>query len=126
LKDPNRSNVLQAQGYLYALNQWHQNLPSAIQLSQLNLADPLAQTGYTRRTLLQLHTLFLGLFFEPFRACLAELANIRLGNIAAKREDIAGMEYIEAQSVLAARQSARVASLLQLNQLLRSHCWVTV
>jgi hypothetical protein len=126
LKDPNRSTFHQAKSFMNTLNQWHRTLPPSMQLSRLNLADPLAQSGQTRRALLQLHILFLGLFVEPFRLCLVDIRNIRLGDKASTSAEVDTMEYVEKQSVLAARQCARVASLLQINQLVRSHCWVAV
>jgi hypothetical protein len=55
-----------------------------------------------------------------------DIGRVRLGTFVATGEDIKSLEYIETQAVLAARQSARVASLLQVNQMLRSHCWVAV
>jgi hypothetical protein len=97
-----------------------------MQLSRLNLADPLAQTGHTKRVLLQLHTLFLGLFVEPFRTRLVEIGNIRLGKIPASQQDRQIMEQIEGQCIQAARQLSRIVGLLQVNQLVRSQCWVVV
>lgn len=96
-----------------------------MQLSRLNLSEPLAETGHTKRALLQLHILFLGLFIEPFRRCLVDIGEARLHNKGILG-DLRTSRYVEEQSVLAARQSARVASLLQVNNLVRSHCWVAV
>lgn len=108
------------------LTQWHRTLPPPMQLARLDLSDPLTETGHTKRAVLQLHILFLGLFIEPFKACLVDLGQARLGQSTPSQEDMESMEYVEAQSILAARQSARVASLLQMNRMVRSHCWVTV
>jgi hypothetical protein len=126
LRDPNQSTLQQAQKFMNTLNQWHRTLPLSMQLSRLNLEDPSADTGQARRALLQLHILFLGLFIEPFRSCLVDIGNVRLGEKISTPTDVETMEYVEKQSVLAARQSARVASILQINQLVRSHCWVAV
>jgi hypothetical protein len=97
-----------------------------MRLSRLNLADPLAQTGHTKRALLQLHTLFLGMFVEPFRKCLVDISSIRLGKTIASQQDWQIMEKIEGQCIQAARQSSRVVGLLQVNELVRSQCWVVV
>jgi len=97
-----------------------------MQLSQLSLADPLTMNWHTKRSLLQLHILFLGLFIEPYRKCLTDLGRIRLSDTPCEPEDLELMKNIEEQCVLAARQSARVASLLQSDNLIRSHCWVSV
>jgi hypothetical protein len=97
-----------------------------MQLSRLSLADPLATTWYTKRSLLQLHILFLGLFIEPYRALLVDLGKSRLRDPASKLVNLEIMKNIEMQCVSAARQSARVASLLQIDNLIRSHCWVSV
>jgi hypothetical protein len=97
-----------------------------MQLSRLSLADPLAMNWHTKRSLLQLHILFLGLFIEPYRKCLTDLARIRLNDAPCEPEHLEMMKKIEEQCILAARQSARVASLLQSNNMMRSHCWVSV
>jgi hypothetical protein len=81
LKNPATTELRHVRGYLDTLDQWHRTLPPPMQLSRLNLADPIAETGHTKRALLQLHILFLGLFIEPFRTCLVDIGNIRLGNI---------------------------------------------
>jgi len=64
-----------------------------MRLSRINLAEPRAGgaaegEGYTKRALLQLHTLFLGLFVEPFRTCLVEIGQARLGDNVISPEDI--------------------------------------
>jgi hypothetical protein len=97
-----------------------------MQLSQLSLADPLAMNWHSKRSLLQLHVLFLGLLIEPYRKSLANLGNYRLSNISIALEDLNVLKNLEEQCVLAARQSARVASLLQTNNLIRPHCWVSM
>jgi hypothetical protein len=97
-----------------------------MRLSRLNLADPLAQTGHTTRALLQLHTLFLGMFIEPFRTCLVDIGNIRLGKTTATQQDWQIMQQIEGQCIQAARQSSRIVGLLQVNELVRPQCWVVV
>jgi hypothetical protein len=97
-----------------------------MQLSRLSLADPLTMTWYTKRPLLQLHILFLGLFIEPYRICLVDLGKSRLGEFSSQSADLETMSIVEKQCVSAARQSARVASLLQVDNLIRSHCWVSV
>jgi hypothetical protein len=126
LKNPATTELGHVRGYLNTLDQWHRTLPPPMQLSRLNLADPLAETDHTKRALLQLHILFLGLFIEPFRTCLVDIGNIRLGNITASRQDVEIMEQIEGQTIEAARQSSRIVGLLQVNQLIRSQCWVVV
>lgn len=97
-----------------------------MQLSRLSLADPLTMNWHTKRSLLQLHILFLGLFIEPYRNCLVDLGRFRLRNTPIVSEDLETLKNVEEQCVLAARQSARVASLLQTNNLIRSCCWVSV
>jgi hypothetical protein len=97
-----------------------------MQLSRLSLADPLTIRRHTKRSLLQLHILFLGLLIEPYRNCLVDLGEFRLGNTPIDPEDLDALKYVEEQCVLAARQSARVASLLQIDNLIRSHCWVSM
>lgn len=97
-----------------------------MQLSRLSLADPLTIRRDTRRSLLQLHILFLGLFIEPYRSCLLDLGKSRLSDTSFDSEDLNALKHVEEQFVLAARQSARVASLLQTDNLIRSHCWVSV
>jgi hypothetical protein len=97
-----------------------------MQLSQLSLADPLAMNWHSKRSILQLHVLFLGLLIEPYRKSLANLGRYRLSNISAALEDLKVLKNLEEQCVLAARQSARVASLLQTNNLIRPHCWVSL
>lgn len=82
--------------------------------------------GYTKRSVLQLHILFLGLFTEPYRTCLVEIGKSRLDDSFDKQPQLEGLEMIEEQCISAARQSARIASLLQVDELIRSHCWVTV
>jgi hypothetical protein len=97
-----------------------------MQLSRLSLADPLDMNWHTKRSLLQLHILFLGLFIEPYRNCLVDLGKVRLDLEAIDPKELEKMKQIEEQCVLAARQSSRVASLLQSDDLIRSHCWVSV
>jgi hypothetical protein len=97
-----------------------------MQLSQLSLVDPLAMNWHSKRSLLQLHVLFLGLLIEPYRKGLVDLGRYRLNNISIALEDLEALKNIEEQCVLAARQSARVASLLQTDNLVRSHCWVSM
>jgi hypothetical protein len=80
----------------------------------------------TKRALLQLHVLFLGLFIEPFRDCLVDLAKFRLGEAPIASENVDATHHVEEQCVLAARQSARVASLLLTDNLIRAHCWVSM
>jgi len=81
---------------------------------------------YTKRSLLQLHILFLGLFVEPYRNYVVDLAKFHIGDITLESEQLEGWKHIEEQCILAARQCARVASLLQLEKLIRSRCWVSV
>ena len=86
-----------------------------MQLSRLSLADPLTMNWHTKRSLLQLHILFLGLFIELYRDCLIDLGRFRLSNTPTESEDLEALKAVEEQCVLAARQSARVTSLLQLD-----------
>jgi hypothetical protein len=97
-----------------------------MQLSQLLVADPLTMSWHSKRSLLQLHLLFLGLFIEPHRRNLLDLGMYRLGNTRINSEDLDKLRKIEEQCVSAARQSARVASLLQIDNLIRSRCWVSM
>jgi hypothetical protein len=97
-----------------------------MQLSRLSLSDPLSMNWRTKRSLLQLHVLFLGLFIEPHRNCLLDLAGFRLGTTQIDTENLEALKAVEEQCILAARQSARVASLLQSDNMIRSRCWVSV
>jgi hypothetical protein len=118
--------VEQAQFRFESLNEWHRSLPPPMQLSQLSIANPFTTTGHAKRSLLQLHILFLGLFIEPYRVCLVDIGKYRLDDPSREPDNLKDMEDIEEQCVSAARQSARVASLLQIDDLIRSHCWVSV
>jgi hypothetical protein len=116
----------QAQFRLDSLNEWHRALPAAMQLSRLNQADPQSIPLFTKRRLLHLHMLFLGLFNEPYRACLVNLGKSRSGVPTSQWDDLRILTHIEKQCVSAAQQCARVVSLLQLDNLIRSHCWVAL
>jgi hypothetical protein len=118
--------VEQARLRLESLNEWHRTLPPFMQLGRLNRADAHTIPWYTKRSLLQLHMLFLGLFNEPYRSCLADVGRSRLSDPSSESEDLESMKNIETQCVSAARQCARVVSLLQMDNLIRSHCWVSV
>ena len=128
LKTDAQPKAAQAQSHIESLNKWHRTLPPPMQLSQLSLANPLAMNWHSKRSLLQLHTLFLGLLIEPYRYGLINLGRYRLNNNGATMalHDLEALENVEQQCVLAARQSARVASLLQVDNLIRSRCWVSV
>jgi hypothetical protein len=126
LKTASQPKAVQARVHFRSLNEWHRTLPPPMQLSRLSLADPLTMNWHTKRSLLQLHILFLGLFIEPYRTCLIDLGRIRLNDTPCDPNDLEAMKNIEEQCVLAARQSARVASLLQSDNLIRPHCWVSV
>jgi hypothetical protein len=116
-----------ASAHLESLNEWHRTLPPPMQLSRLSLANPLSMNHNTKRSLLQLHILFLGLLVEPFRDHLLDAARFRLGEtISNDLRDVDTLAHVEEQCVLAARQSARVTSLLQIDGLIRSHCWVSM
>ncbi|PVH91055.1 hypothetical protein DM02DRAFT_373241 [Periconia macrospinosa] len=97
-----------------------------MQLGRLRLADPVTTNRHTKRSLLQLHVLFLGLVVEPYRNCLIEIGRFRLSGTPMVLDGLNALRHVEDQCVLAARQSARVASLLQTNNLIRSHCWVSI
>jgi hypothetical protein len=126
LKTATQPRVVQAQVRFESLNEWHRTLPPPMQLSRLSLADPFTMNWHTKRSLLQLHILFLGLFIEPYLTCLVDIGKSRLGDIPLDSEILETMKLVEEQCVLAARQSARVASLLQIDDLIRAHCWVSV
>jgi hypothetical protein len=126
LKTTTRPKVKRAHVHFESLNEWHRSLPPPMQLSQLNLADPLTINRHSKRSLLQLHILFLGLFVEPYRDCLVDLGRIRYDNVPIKSEDLETLKNVEEQCILAARQSARVASRLQIDDSIRSRCWVSV
>ncbi|UPX14874.1 uncharacterized protein EKO05_0005345 [Ascochyta rabiei] len=126
LKTANRPKVEQTSVHFESLNEWHRTLPPPMQLSRLSLADPFTINWSTKRSLLQLHILFLGLFTEPYRNHLLDLALSRLDNAPIDPEHADALLHVEEQCVLAARQSARVASILQTDNLIRSHCWVSV
>ncbi|KAH7060964.1 hypothetical protein BKA63DRAFT_225024 [Paraphoma chrysanthemicola] len=127
LKTATQPKSAQASVHFESLNHWHHNLPPPMQLSRLSLADPLHLNWSTKRALLQLHILFLGLLVEPFRNCLINVARLRLGEAApTDSENVDSLFFAEDQCILAARQSARVISLLQTDNLIRSHCWVSI
>ncbi|KAF2876379.1 hypothetical protein BDV95DRAFT_602369 [Massariosphaeria phaeospora] len=126
LKTASQPKVAQARAHFQSLNEWHRTLPPPMQLSRLSLADPLSLNWHTKRSLLQLHILFLGLFIEPYRNCLIDIAKFRLGDSPTEPEEMETLKNIEEQCVLAARQSARVAALLQSDNSIRSHCWVSL
>ncbi|KAH7084734.1 hypothetical protein BKA63DRAFT_1660 [Paraphoma chrysanthemicola] len=127
LKTANQLKAALASAHFESLNQWHHTLPPPMQLSRLSLADPLNMNWSTKRSLLQLHILFLGLLVEPFRDHLIDVARLRLGEAASpNQKDLDAWFRVEEQCVLAARQSARVTSLLQIDNLIRSHCWVSI
>ena len=113
-----------ARKYLDSLNQWHRTLPPPMQLSHISLSDPLTLDWHTKRSLLQLHILFLGLFIEPYRRCLIDLGKFRLGDKPKGKLDLEALISVEEQCVSAARQSARVASLVQFDNLVRAQCWI--
>jgi hypothetical protein len=57
---------------------------------------------------------------------LVDLGNFRLRNTLNKPEKLEELQNIEKQCILGAQQCARVAALLQVDNLVRSHCWVTM
>jgi hypothetical protein len=126
LKAAIQSNGVQASVHLESLSEWHRTLPPPMQLSRLSIADPYDLDWHSKRSLLQLHIIFLGLFIEPYRDGLVDLARSRLGDATLNPEDFEALHHLEEQCILAARQSARVTSLLQINDLIRSHCWVAM
>jgi hypothetical protein len=126
LKTDAQPKAAQAQSHIESLNEWHRTLPPSMQLSRLSLADPLTIDWHSKRSLLQFHILFLGLFIEPYRKCLLDLAAFRLSSTSIRAEDLEALKTVEEQCVLAARQCARVVSLLQIDDSIRSHCWVSV
>jgi hypothetical protein len=116
----------QALTHCHALNEWHSNLPEHMQMKYLQLRDAEGIAKHTRRSLLQLHTLFLGLFTEPHRLLLVDVGTSRLEDGKsgpASHDDVAEFEK---QSMLAARQGARVVSLLHFDNMIRAHCWVSI
>jgi hypothetical protein len=121
-----KSRAEQARLQLNSLNEWHRTLPPIMQLGWLNRTDSHDIPWYTKRSLLQLHMLFLGLFNEPYRACLAEVGRARLGDNSGELEAQENMKIVENECILAARQCSRVVSLLQTDNLIRSHCWVSM
>ncbi|KAF2844327.1 hypothetical protein T440DRAFT_27074 [Plenodomus tracheiphilus IPT5] len=128
LKTETQPTAARARIHFESLDEWHRTLPPQMQLSQLSLTDPLAMNRYSKRSLLQLHVLFLGLLIEPYRRGLVNLGRYRLNNSVTTiaLEDLEPLENVEEQCALVARQSARVASLLQTDNLIRSRCWVSV
>lgn len=126
LKTGKHPKAQRAQAHFETLERWHRTLPPPVRLSRLSLDDPSSFTWQTKRCLLQLHILFLGLFIEPHRDCLLDLAKYRLGTKTLDQGELNASKAVEEQCVLAARQSARVASLLQTSKLIRSRCWVSV
>ncbi|KAF2125851.1 hypothetical protein P153DRAFT_324148 [Dothidotthia symphoricarpi CBS 119687] len=126
LKTATQPSAAQAQLHFESLNGWHRTLPPPMQLSRLSLANPLSLNWQSKRSLLQLHILFLGLCIEPYRSGLIDLGRLRLGISPLEPETLHTLKSVEKQCVMAARQSARVASLLQTDNLIRSRCWVSV
>ncbi|KAI0573665.1 hypothetical protein Alg130_09998 [Pyrenophora tritici-repentis] len=126
LKTAARPKAEQARTHLESLGKWHRKLPPPMQLSRLSLARPFTTDLATKRSLLQSHILFLGTFVEPYRKYLVDLGNFRLSNTLVEPDDLEDLKHLEEQCVLAARQSARVASLLQMDNLVRAHCWVSI
>jgi hypothetical protein len=126
LKTTAQPKAEQARTHLESLDKWHRTLPPPMQLSRLSLARPFSMNLSMKRSLLQIHILFLGIFSEPYRKCLVDLGNFRLSNASVEIDGLEDLTYLEEQCVLAARQSARVASLLQIDNLVRAHCWVSM
>jgi len=126
LKTTAQTKAEQARNHLDSLNKWHRTLPPPMQLSQLNLGSPFTMSLTMKRSLLRIHILFLGVFIEPYRKCLVDLGNFRLGNASVEFDNLEDLEHLEEQCVLAARQSARVASLLQIDNLVRAYCWISM
>jgi hypothetical protein len=126
LKAAARPKAQQARAHLESLDEWHRKLPPPMQLSRLSLARPFTIDLATKRSLLQSHILFLGTFIEPYRKCLVDLGSFRLSNTLIEFDNLEDLNHLEEQCVLAARQSARVASLLQIDNLVRAHCWVSM
>ncbi|CAG5180806.1 uncharacterized protein ALTATR162_LOCUS9432 [Alternaria atra] len=116
----------QVRAHLGSLNEWHRKLPPPMQLSRLSLTSPFTTNLTTKRSLLQTHILFLGIFVEPYRKYLVDLGSFRLSNELVEFDGLEDLEHLEEQCILAARQSARVASLLQIDNLVRAHCWVSI
>jgi hypothetical protein len=126
LKTENQTRIQQAQLHFASLEKWQSTLPPSTQLNRLRISDSCPMNWHTKRSLLHLHILFLGLFTEPYRNHLVALARFRLGDISFDSEKIQVMQAVEERCVMAARQSARVASLLQIDNLIRSGCWISV
>ena len=82
-----------------------------MQLSQLSLANPLAMNWHSKRSLLQLHTLFLGLLIEPYRYGLINLGRYRLNNNGATMalHDLEALENVEKEKVEAVERKEREA-----------------
>ncbi|KAF2648357.1 hypothetical protein K491DRAFT_763129 [Lophiostoma macrostomum CBS 122681] len=110
--------------YLESLMHWQRTLPPFMQLSHISLSAPLALSSDVKRSLLHLHILFLGLFIAPHKKCMLVLGQFRLGDIHISVEDLEALTSVESQCVLAARQSSRVASLVQFDNLVRAHSWI--
>jgi hypothetical protein len=68
-----------------------------MQLSRLSLADPLTIDWDSKRSLLQFHILFLGLFIEPYWNCLFGLAAFHLSGTSIKSEDWGTLRIVEEQ-----------------------------
>ncbi|KAF2673298.1 hypothetical protein BT63DRAFT_152889 [Microthyrium microscopicum] len=125
LQDQGSPQLAQAQLRYDALKEWHRTLPDDLRLNRLNEADAETISWHTKRSLLQLHVLFIGLFIEPYRAFLVDLGNSRLNDSSDHFEDPT-LKNFEEQCVSAARQSARASAILQVKNLVRSRCWVSV
>jgi hypothetical protein len=97
-----------------------------MQLSRLSLASPFTINWHKKRSVLQLHILFLGIFIEPIRGCLVDAGQLRMRDIPIEPLYLERIKHVEEQCMLAARQSARIVSLLQVDRLVSPHCWVSM
>lgn len=61
---------------------------------------------------------------EPYRKCTFVLSQFGLGDILLSAEDLEALTSVEDLCVLAARQSSRVASLVQFDNLVQPRSWI--
>ncbi|CAI6237711.1 unnamed protein product [Periconia digitata] len=123
MRNMEESSAMEGKHYLNVLTQWRESLPPLMQLSHICLDDPTVSDFQTKHMLLQFHILFLSLVIEPYRKCMRVLGKVRMGNIPIGTADLEALTSVEDYCVVSARQSARVASLVQFDNLVHAHSW---
>jgi hypothetical protein len=125
MKDGKAPKREQVRAHTDVLNDWHRHLPPNMHLNQLNGHKSANFPYHMKRSLLQMHFLFLVQLIEPRRDLLISLAESRLqrpGQHFGNEDDIED----ERQCISAAQQGARTVSILQFDNMIRPRCWVCV